>query len=78
MKWFPYQKGGDFKKWYGNNSYIINWEQDGYEIKNKNVEEKTGRVKSHNYNGNFGFLVAINNDGFIFSSGFRTVDENKT
>lgn len=59
LKWFPYQKGGDFKKWYGNNSYIINWEQDGYEIKNKNVEEKTGRVKSHNYNGNFAFKKAI-------------------
>lgn len=33
MKWIPYNKGGDFRKWYGNNSYVVNWENDGYEIK---------------------------------------------
>lgn len=32
-KWFPYNKGGGFRKWYGNNDYIINWENDGQEIK---------------------------------------------
>ena len=33
-KWFPYNKGGGFKKWYGNNEYVINYENDGYEVKN--------------------------------------------
>ena len=28
-KWFPYNKGGDFRKWYGNNDYIVNWYNDG-------------------------------------------------
>ena len=28
-KWFPYTKGGNFRKWYGNLEYVINWEQDG-------------------------------------------------
>lgn len=32
-KWFPYNKGGDFRKWYGNNDYVINWENEGAEIK---------------------------------------------
>lgn len=32
-KWFPYNKGGDFRKWYGNNDYLVNWEDDGAEIK---------------------------------------------
>lgn len=32
-KWVPYDKGGDFRKWYGNNSYIVNWENDGFELK---------------------------------------------
>lgn len=32
-KWKPYNKGGSFRKWYGNNLYIINWEKDGLEIK---------------------------------------------
>ena len=33
-KWFPFNKGGEFKKWYGNQEYLVNWENDGYEIKN--------------------------------------------
>ena len=33
LKWFPYNKGGEARKWYGNNDYVINWENDGEEIK---------------------------------------------
>ena len=33
-KWFPYNKGGEFRKWYGNQEYLVNWENDGYKIKN--------------------------------------------
>lgn len=32
-KWFPYNKGGEYRKWYGNNDYVINWENDGQSIK---------------------------------------------
>ena len=32
-KWFPYNKGGEFRKWYGNNDYVLNWENDGEEVK---------------------------------------------
>ena len=32
-KWFPYNKGGGFRKWYGNNDYLINWENNGQEVK---------------------------------------------
>jgi hypothetical protein len=32
-KWFLFQKGGEFKKWYGNLFYVVNWENDGEEIK---------------------------------------------
>lgn len=31
-KWFPYNKGGDFRKWYGNQEHVINWEHDGKEL----------------------------------------------
>ena len=31
-KWIPYNKGGSFRKWYGNNLFIINWENNGFEI----------------------------------------------
>ena len=33
IKWIPYNKGGDFKKWYGNQEYVLNWENDGFEVK---------------------------------------------
>ena len=33
-KWIPYDKGGDFRRWYGNNDYILNWENDGEKLKN--------------------------------------------
>lgn len=32
-KWAPHDKGGDFRKWYGNNDWIINWGFDGMELK---------------------------------------------
>lgn len=32
-KWFPYNKGGEFRKWYGNIDFIINYEYDGFEVK---------------------------------------------
>lgn len=31
-KWFPYNKGGDFRKWYGNSEFFVNWENDGQEL----------------------------------------------
>lgn len=31
-KWFPYNKGGSYRKWYGNQEYVINWENAGEEI----------------------------------------------
>ena len=32
-RWFPYNKGGAFRKWYGNNEYILNWFDDGADVK---------------------------------------------
>lgn len=34
-KWFPYNKGGQYRKWYGNDEYVINWERNGEEIKSR-------------------------------------------
>lgn len=33
-KWYPYNKGGEFRKWYGNNDYVVNWQYDGAELRN--------------------------------------------
>jgi len=32
-KWFPFNKGGEFRKWYGNNEFVVNWKNDGEELK---------------------------------------------
>lgn len=32
-KWYPYMKGGSFKRWYGNQEYVINYGQNGFELK---------------------------------------------
>ena len=38
-KWFPYNKGGEYRKWYGNNDYVVNWEKSGFEIFEKAKED---------------------------------------
>ena len=57
-KWFPFAKGGEQRKWYGNNDTVVNWENDGFEIQNFR-DEITGRVRSHNYNLDFIFSSAL-------------------
>ena len=32
-KWYPYNKGGEFRKWYGNNDFVVNWSNDGNELR---------------------------------------------
>lgn len=31
-KWFPYNKGGEYRKWYGNNEYVVNFKNKGKEV----------------------------------------------
>ncbi|WP_407208498.1 BREX-1 system adenine-specific DNA-methyltransferase PglX [Citrobacter freundii] len=39
QKWFPYNKGGEFRRWYGNNEYVIYWYKNGYDIKRETLEK---------------------------------------
>lgn len=57
LKWFPCNKGGGFRKWYGNQDYIINWENDGYEI--KNFYDEKGKQRSVIRNPKYYYLEAI-------------------
>ena len=47
-KWYPCNKGGNFRKWYGNNDYVVNWENNGYEI--CNFRDENGKLKSRPQN----------------------------
>jgi len=48
-KWFPHNKGGSFRKWFGNADYLINWRNDGEEIKLKKAQDLAeGRITANN------------------------------
>jgi hypothetical protein len=57
-KWHAYLKGGDFRRWSGNTDFVVNWENDGQEILSF-ADEKTGRTRSHNYNGKWANLPGV-------------------
>lgn len=42
-KFYPYNKGGEFRKWYGNFDHVINWENNGAEIKSFAVQRNRGK-----------------------------------
>lgn len=56
-KWFPYNKGGDYRKWYGNNEYVVNWKDDGIEI--RNYRDKNGKQLSRPQNTGYFFHPSI-------------------
>lgn len=79
LKWFPYNKGGGYRKWFGNNSLIVNWEKNGNEIKEFTSKLPQGsgvRLKSREFycrpsitysstsSGDFG--CRISSPGFLF------------
>ncbi len=37
-RWIPYNKGGEFRKWYGNNDYLVDWFNDGFAIKTETLK----------------------------------------
>ena len=55
-KWFPYNKGGEKRRWYGNQEFVVNWENDGKEIK---------AYATHLYTS---FTRTIKNIGYYFKS----------
>lgn len=42
MKWFPLNKGGEYRKWYGNKEYLVNWYDDGKEMKDAIIKRYNG------------------------------------
>lgn len=47
-KWFPYNKGGEYRKWFGNNDWIVDWSNDGFEI--RNFRDEKGKLCSRPQN----------------------------
>jgi len=61
-KWFPYTKGGAFRKWYGNNEFVVNWEKDGKQLQSLR-HHKDDRVAATNFN-----LDYIFSESAVYSS----------
>lgn len=43
-KWIPYDKGGDFRRWYGNNDFIVNFENNGYELEHSKANLRSKQL----------------------------------
>ncbi|MHD0304790.1 BREX-1 system adenine-specific DNA-methyltransferase PglX [Rhodococcus erythropolis] len=85
-KWFPFNKGGAFRKWYGNQEYVVDWEHDGAEIRTYGAQDG-GRPRSRAQNTQFFFLPSISwskissgdasfrsyPEGFIFGSAAKSI-----
>ena len=56
LKWFPCNKGGGYRKWYGNNELVVNWGNDGFEIR---ALVKNGRQASRPQNMDWYFKEGI-------------------
>lgn len=56
-KWFPYNKGGALRRWYGNLEYVVNWANDGAEI--KSYSDDQGNIRSRPQNTRFYFKEGI-------------------
>ncbi|UNH40847.1 BREX-1 system adenine-specific DNA-methyltransferase PglX (plasmid) [Moellerella wisconsensis] len=57
-RWFPLDKGGSFRKWYGNNEFVVDWENDGQRIKDS-INRKYPYL-----NGNPDFVAKNSNEYF--------------
>jgi hypothetical protein len=56
-KWINYAKGGPYNKWFGNNWAVVNWENNGSEI--RNIKDDNGKVRSRTQNEKFYFKQGV-------------------
>ncbi|MDY6461973.1 BREX-1 system adenine-specific DNA-methyltransferase PglX [Acinetobacter faecalis] len=88
-KWFPYNKGGEYRKWYGNNEFLVNWYGGGADIhKNSNLPlDYAGapvRAKHFYFRPSItfskiatdGFSSRLSNGGFVFDTGGPSIFTN--
>lgn len=68
-KWFPYQKGGTYRKWAGNNEFVVNYENNGWLL--KNTIDNNGKIPAHAFNEDYIFKSNVNWSA-ISSFGFST------
>jgi len=83
-RWFPYNKGGQFRRWYGNHDFVIDWQSDGRAVKDYAVERNGGKHWSRyiqnlewmlkpgltwSFVGTSSFGIRVQPAGFLFDVG---------
>jgi len=78
-KWYPLMKGGEYRLWYGNHDYVINWENDGLELRNfsgsaiRNTEYYFKRGVTYSSVSSGGFSARLMPEGFIFDQASNAI-----
>lgn len=67
-KWYKCNKGGAFRRWYGNQEYVIDWENDGWNLKNFRDEKGKQRSTLRSIEYNFQKAVTMSRIGSGISS----------
>ncbi|MCX6880428.1 MAG: BREX-1 system adenine-specific DNA-methyltransferase PglX [Verrucomicrobia bacterium] len=84
-KWFPYLKGGGFRKWVGNEESVVNWKNDGFDLRTRT--DSKGHIPAHAFNDDYifkpsvnwnkvmgnDFGVRLNRGGFMFDDGSAAI-----
>ena len=70
--WFPYIKGGGFRRWGGNFEFVVDWGDEGERVRSL-ADPDTGRIRSHNYNGEYAFREGFTWTGIGIDFGVRKV-----
>ena len=68
-KWFPYCKGGDYRKWYGNFEKVVLWQNDGEIL--RNLRDSNGKIKSRPQNIRYYFKPGLTFNSI--SSSYRAI-----
>jgi len=58
VRWFPYSKGGFFRKWFGNNEFVVDWKNNGEVL--RNLRDESGKIKSRPQSTERYFALGIN------------------
>jgi hypothetical protein len=79
-RWFPQSKGGNYRRWYGNNETVVDWSNDGNELRTR-LHDSGERTLAHNFNldrifqpaitwtkiSSGSFSARLQPDGFLFN-----------
>jgi type II restriction/modification system DNA methylase subunit YeeA len=57
LRWYPCNSGGAFRKWYGNNETVVDWQNDGHAI--RNFFDEKGKLRSRPQNRHFYFKPGV-------------------